>query len=101
MAVFAGFDAQYRGGLTWCVGNLANNGQLWFGYWATWMYPSVEDAIANLAQGVNTSSPWQFSDNYDDQTQRSTGRAIAQLLKGSVVLSSRLIVEMADQELLD
>lgn len=70
--------------------DMSGLGNLVFGYYSEWYPQELEDLIADVAQARNDESGWQFQDNYDDETQRRTGRALANQYSGSSVSSSQV-----------
>lgn len=76
--------------------DMSGLGNIMFGYFSAGYPQDFEDLIANVLQARNDAYPWQFVDNYDDETQRRTGRALANTSGGGSV--SAVQVEQAARD---
>lgn len=78
--------------------DMSGLGNVMYGYYFI-RHPGYEEWIANITQGFNPGSPFRFSDNDDDRSQRALGEAIANHAGQNASVNPSEIAELAEEGL--
>jgi len=78
--------------------DMSGLGNVMYGYYFI-RHPGYEEWIANITQGFNPGSPFRFSDNDDDRSQRALGEAIANHAGQNASVNPSAIAELAEEGL--